>query len=155
MNSRALAFPLIVIVAILIGGACTVGGNVGSGGAFVPLSCAADGNACVINDDCCNYACAGGVCDASQTCTLDNDPCTSDAECCSSYCDTDGYCGLAATSCVPDGSPCGTDYDCCNYACAGGVCDSAAVTCGVDGDPCTSDAECCSNYCYGNATCSP
>src|SRR5580704_16584291 len=96
MKSSLFAFPLVVFASVILGAACTTsttGGTGGPTGGDV-LTCQADGDPCDVDDDCCNFACAGGTCASTQTCTEDNDPCSADSECCSQVCASDGNCGF-------------------------------------------------------------
>ena len=105
MKSRLLAFPLVVLGAIVLVSACTVSAG--------PLICTADSGACGSDADCCSGVCApDGSCGVT-TCALDGDPCNVDSDCCNAeFCDS-GACSV----CVSSGNQCNVDSDCCSAVC--------------------------------------
>jgi hypothetical protein len=120
-------------------------------------TCAATGEGCSVNNDCCNFQTDDGSC-VSGICA---DACATDAECESGCCaplDSGGR-ACAPTSiceqvCVDAGQSCAVNNDCCAYRGGEGFC--------VDGtcaDACSEDEMCVSTCCAelqsGGQACAP
>lgn len=150
MKTRLLAFPLLVLGAVILAASCTVSAG------FDPVVCSDEGSVCGVDSDCCSFDCNGGVCDAPvQGCNLDNDPCNVDSDCCSLICADDGYCGLpgGGGTCSADGDPCQVDSDCCDPT---EFCDdvgTVCVSCLSSTSVCNTDSDCCSGLCDVDGTC--
>jgi hypothetical protein len=157
MNPLLLVLPVSLLGAVLLAAGCTSTSTAPVGESGTVLTCIADGDACDTDDDCCNLACAAGLCAATQNCGLDGDACSADGDCCSGVCAVDGSCGFPANvvqiQCVGDGDACLDSGDCCNNLCdAKGTCDSSQ-TCTLDNYECGADAECCTNICGADGFC--
>jgi hypothetical protein len=118
------------------------------------LSCAKDGQKCLVASDCCYDDCMNGVCGYQSTsCTPTGDSCTSSSDCCSGDCGSSGTC-TTGSSCGGNGSSCVANVECCS-----GYCDSSSGSCatcslGQSGTSCSSDTDCCSGICAsGSMTC--
>ncbi len=153
MKTRLLAFPLLVLGAVVLSAACSISAG------FDPVICNNDGDGCTADSDCCSFLCDNtGTCvEPVGDCTVDNDPCNVDTDCCSLICADDGYCGIPGDTgggtCSPDQAPCQVDSDCCdpNEFCddVGLIC----VTCLSPTSACGQDSDCCSGSCDVDGTC--
>jgi hypothetical protein len=125
MNARWIAFPLLVAGATVLGQACTISTTTPGPGDFI---CGADSEPCQVDDDCCDFFCNGGLCDANANaaCLPDGTDCGADSDCCSDICDDSNSCSsgvVVVADCNDDSDPCASDDDCCSDFCNGGVCD--------------------------------
>lgn len=101
-------------------------------------TCAADGQSCNTNNECCSGNCSGGTCQ----CQVTGGPCVISADCCSTICQ-------ASVCCNGTGTACTTNAQCCTGICSNYTC----VTCIAKGDPSPSDALCCSGERTGAGKC--
>ncbi len=118
------------------------------------------GQACVGDATCQDGICvAGGM----AACAADGQPCETDQNCCTQICtsnrcgfDTTGTGGSSTTSgtnCASEGGSCSIDSDCCTGACDTNVF-QCSNSCGTSGANCFDGTDCCSSVCSsGDETC--
>lgn len=101
-------------------------------------TCAADGQSCNTNNECCSGNCAGGTC----ACQVTGGACAISADCCSTICQ-------ASVCCNGTGTACTSNAQCCTGICSNSTC----VTCIANGDPSPSASACCSGRRGSNGKC--
>lgn len=125
----------------------------------VCLTCAALGDPCETELECCGGTCSNGTCVASsgQQCLSDGADCTNNPTGCCNYCDdSSNQAHPVCTNCKVAGATCSDDAECCGtLSCTNGVCSSSLnPICDANGATCTNGvvASCCSKNCV-NSVC--
>jgi hypothetical protein len=116
--------------------------------------CAALGESCANNLDCCSNRCTDMLCAAGDGgCGQGGAICDGDFACCSGSC-LNGFCEGAGPTCHATGDACTSDPECCSGRCESMRC-ARLPLCRASGEPCTFSSQCCSGDCGSGGYCRP